>query len=153
MSDRPPAAGLPGMNGFDACRLAIERYRNFARWRNLWSILLFVLGASVVLFLLAAIFLLIREEWLPVALTTLGSIVSGVASKWVRHLHRGRRADRDRYGRLPGCAEVLRGRRGRESATGARRAAPAPRHRPVIAKKNAGQRCPAFRGTEALRKL
>ena len=83
MSDRPPAAGLREMNGFDACRLAIERYRNFARWRNLWSILLFVLGASVVLFLLAAIFLLIREEWLPVALTTLGSIVSGVASKWV----------------------------------------------------------------------
>lgn len=83
MSDRPPAAGLREMNDFDACRLAIERYRNFARWRNLWSILLFVLGASVVLFLLAAIFLLIREEWLPVALTTLGSIVSGVASKWV----------------------------------------------------------------------
>jgi hypothetical protein len=71
------------MNGFDPCQLAIERYRNFARWRNLWSILLFVLGASVVLFLLAAIFLLIREEWLPVALTTLGTIVTGVAAKWV----------------------------------------------------------------------
>lgn len=71
------------MNGFDSCQLALERYRNFARWRNLWSILLFVLGASVVLFLLAAILLLIREEWLPVALTTLGTIVTGVAAKWV----------------------------------------------------------------------
>ncbi len=71
------------MNGFDSCQLAIERYRNFARWRNLWSILLFVLGAAVVLFLLAAILLSIRQEWLPMALTTLGTIVTGVGAKWV----------------------------------------------------------------------
>jgi MFS superfamily sulfate permease-like transporter len=71
------------MNAFDACQLALERYRNFARWRNLWTILLFVLGASVVLSLLAAIFLFIRAEWLPVALSTLGTIVTGLAAKWV----------------------------------------------------------------------
>jgi hypothetical protein len=94
VSDRHP--GIPGMNGFDACRLAIERYRNFAKWRNLWSILLFVLGASVVLFLLAAIFLLIRQDWLPVALTTLGTIVSGVASKWV--MDRRAEAVREEHG-------------------------------------------------------
>jgi hypothetical protein len=71
------------MNGFDACQFALERYRNFARWRNLWTILLFVLGASVVLSLLGAIFLFIRADWLPVALSTLGTIVTGLAAKWV----------------------------------------------------------------------
>jgi len=66
------------------CEYARERHRNMARWRDLWTILLFILGAAVILFLVAAIFLFIRSEWLPGALTTLGTIVTGAGANWVR---------------------------------------------------------------------
>lgn len=66
------------------CEIAFERYKNLARWRNLWTILLFVFGASVILFLVAAIFLFItNENWLPGALSTLGTIVNATGVGWV----------------------------------------------------------------------
>ena len=52
-------------------------------WRNLWMILLFTFGASVVVFLVLAIVFFIRQDWLPAALTTLGTIVQGTGIKWV----------------------------------------------------------------------
>jgi hypothetical protein len=52
-------------------------------WRNLWSILQFVFGSVIVLFLIAVIFFFIRQDWLPGALGTLGTIVQGVGIKWV----------------------------------------------------------------------
>lgn len=58
-------------------------YLNALRWLNLWSILVYVFGVTVVLFLVAAILLFIRETWLPGALTTLGTIVSSVGITWV----------------------------------------------------------------------
>ena len=65
------------------CQFALERWRNMAKWRNLWTILLFVFGAVVVAFLCASILLFIRQTWVVGAATTLGTFASGTAMKWV----------------------------------------------------------------------
>jgi hypothetical protein len=65
------------------CDFAKLHYLNALRWLNLWSVLVYVFGVTVVLFLVAAILLFIRSTWLPGALTTLGTIVSGVGITWV----------------------------------------------------------------------
>ena len=52
-------------------------------WRNLWTILLFAFGASVVVFLVLSVVFFLRQDWLPGALTTLGTIVEGAGIKWV----------------------------------------------------------------------
>jgi hypothetical protein len=67
----------------DPCSIAFERYKNLARWRNLWTILLFVFGASVIIFLVGAVFLFIKESWLPGAMSTLGTIVNAAGVRWV----------------------------------------------------------------------
>jgi len=68
---------------FDPCGFAIERYKGIARWRNLWTILLFFFGATVVVFLCICIVLFIKESWLPGAVATVGTIVNGVGIAWV----------------------------------------------------------------------
>ncbi len=65
------------------CKIAQERFRNAALWKNLWSILLWVFGATVVIFLVLAILFFLRQDWLPGALTSLGTIVEGAGIKWV----------------------------------------------------------------------
>ncbi len=65
------------------CDYARERHRNIAMWRHLWTILLFVFGTSVVVFLCLAVLFLLRQDWLPGAVTTLGTIVNGVSIKWI----------------------------------------------------------------------
>ena len=59
------------------------RHRDALLWRNAWSILVFVLATFVIGFILVSIVFYIRQDWLPGALTTLGTIVDGVAVKWV----------------------------------------------------------------------
>jgi hypothetical protein len=65
------------------CDFAVERYRNIARWRDHWTTLLFVFGTTVILFLCASILLFIGSNWLPGAVSTLGTIVNGAAVTWV----------------------------------------------------------------------
>ena len=65
------------------CMIAQERHKTAARFRFLWTTLLFGFGASVVIFLVLAILFFLRLEWLPGALTTLGTIIEGVGIKWV----------------------------------------------------------------------
>src|SRR5580698_6622363 len=71
--------GLP----MTPCEYARERHRDIARWRNLWTILVFAFGSSVIIFLILAIFLFLQTSWLPGALSSLGTIVTGVSSSWV----------------------------------------------------------------------
>lgn len=72
------------MKGLESpCDFAKMRYLNALRWLNLWNILVYVFGVSIVLFLVVAILLFIRSTWLPGALTTLGTIVSGAGITWV----------------------------------------------------------------------
>jgi uncharacterized membrane protein YcjF (UPF0283 family) len=65
------------------CEYARERHKNYSVWRNLWTGLLFLFGAAVVLFAGAAVFLFIRSAWLPVAVSLVGMIASGAGIKWV----------------------------------------------------------------------
>jgi len=65
------------------CEYARERHQSIAHWRNLWSILLFVFGTAVVVFLVMAVFLFLKEVWLPGALSTLSTLSNGLAMKWV----------------------------------------------------------------------
>jgi len=65
------------------CEYARERHQNLARWRNLWTILLFAFAAAVVLFLIGAVLLFIRQSWLPGALSTLGTIANGLGIRRV----------------------------------------------------------------------
>lgn len=70
-------------NLLSPCEYARERHQNLVKWRNLWTILLFAFGSAITIFLIGAILLFIRESWLPGALSTLGTIVSGVSTGWV----------------------------------------------------------------------
>jgi hypothetical protein len=65
------------------CKIAQQRHRNAALWLRLWNILIWVFGAAVVVFLVIAVLFFLRQEWLPAAVTMLGTIVEGVAIKWV----------------------------------------------------------------------
>jgi putative flippase GtrA len=65
------------------CEYARERHQNMVQWLNLWTILLFAFATALIIFLILVIFLFIRSTWLPVALSTIGSIVSGVIIQWI----------------------------------------------------------------------
>lgn len=65
------------------CDYARERHGNIAKWRNLWTILMFTFGTTVVIFLIFTIIFFLRQDWLPAGLTTLGTIVQSVGIKWV----------------------------------------------------------------------
>jgi O-acetylhomoserine/O-acetylserine sulfhydrylase-like pyridoxal-dependent enzyme len=65
------------------CEVAQTRYFQALRWLNLWKVLLYIFGATVVLFSVAAIVLFIRSSFLPGAITTVGTIVSGAGIAWV----------------------------------------------------------------------
>ena len=65
------------------CDIAQDRHRGAVIWRNLWTLLLWIVGLSVVIFLVMAVLYLIQEDWLPAALLTLGSIAEGLGLKWV----------------------------------------------------------------------
>lgn len=68
---------------FSLCEYALQRHKNLARWRTLWTILVFAFGAAIVGFLIVAIVLFVRASWLPGALSTLATIVSSVGTTWV----------------------------------------------------------------------
>ena len=65
------------------CDFAKLHYYSASRWLSLWKILVYVFGIAVVLFLVASILLFIRSSFLPGALTTLGTIVTGSGITWV----------------------------------------------------------------------
>lgn len=65
------------------CEYARDRHKNIALWANLWRGLVYAFGTAVILFLILAIYLWIRQTWLTASLTTLGTIASGTAVKWV----------------------------------------------------------------------
>ena len=68
---------------FDPCPIAVDRYKNLARWRNLWTILLFVFGATVIAFACVSIVLFSATQWLPGAFVTIGAIAGGAGVGWV----------------------------------------------------------------------
>lgn len=65
------------------CDYSIARHRTLLWWRGLWTLLLFAFGAAVVVFLCISIILFNHTAWLAGAASTVGTIASGAAVKWV----------------------------------------------------------------------
>lgn len=65
------------------CKIAQQRYRNAALWRNLWMILLLGLGVVLVIFFIISIVFLLRQDWLPGVLATVGTIAESAGIKWL----------------------------------------------------------------------
>lgn len=71
------------MSNPNPCSFAIKRYVDKRRWLNLWTLLLWIFGVTVIIFCCTSILLFIRETWLPGALTVLGTIVNSAGIAWV----------------------------------------------------------------------
>lgn len=67
----------------DPCQYARDRHKNFLLWRNLWTVLLFSFGATVVATLVITIAFGRDGKLLEAAASTLGAVAGGVAIKWV----------------------------------------------------------------------
>ena len=70
-------------SGIDNCQYARQRHQNLLRWRNLWTILLFVFGAAIVVVLVLTIAFVTDGKYVETAASTLGTVASGVAIRWV----------------------------------------------------------------------
>lgn len=60
-----------------------KRHEYTLFWMNLWTGLVFVLGAAVVAFLVFCIYLLTQGQVLEGAISAIGSLVSGGGFAWV----------------------------------------------------------------------
>jgi hypothetical protein len=67
----------------DPCAYARERHLNLLRWRNLWTILLFVFGAAIVIVLTLTIAFASDGKFIQSVATAVGTVASGIAIKWV----------------------------------------------------------------------
>jgi hypothetical protein len=65
------------------CEYARSRHRNAVLWMNLWNGLLFVFGSAIVIVLLFVVVFFLRQSWVSGAVSTLATIVDGVAVRWV----------------------------------------------------------------------
>ncbi|MFY9836744.1 MAG: hypothetical protein WAK55_09785 [Xanthobacteraceae bacterium] len=79
----------------DPCEIAKQRYYDCLRWLNLWKLLLFAFGVTIVIFSIVAIILFLNASWLPLALSVLGTVVNGVGIGWVVN-QRNKAADEER---------------------------------------------------------
>jgi len=71
------------MADFDPCDFLFSRWKTLALWRNLWTILIFLLGAAFMIFLVAAVLFFIKQSWVVAALSTFGTIANGVGVAWI----------------------------------------------------------------------
>ncbi len=69
--------------GITPCEYARNRHQNAVRWLNLWTGLLFVFASAVVLVLVLVILFFLRSSWVAGAVSTIATIVDGVAIRWV----------------------------------------------------------------------
>jgi len=69
--------------GLTPCDYARQRYRSTLSWRNLWTILLFTFGTTIVVFLSVTVLFFLSDRNVQGALSTLSTLVNGVAVKWV----------------------------------------------------------------------
>jgi cytochrome c biogenesis protein CcdA len=67
----------------DPCEFAKERYYGIARWRSLWTILVFVLGVLIVFMLALAIVFIFDKKWAATVVSGLGGLVTGKAMAFV----------------------------------------------------------------------
>ena len=83
------------MNGQTPCEYARERHQMMVRWRNIWTALLIIAGATVVLFVIAAILLLLLGKMPLGVVAAVASLIDGVALAWVVQRQREAVADEE----------------------------------------------------------
>lgn len=74
---------LEALASGDLCEFAKARYAGIARWRFLYTLMVFVLSALVATLLALAIVFVFNKEWAQGIVTGLGGIVSGTAMKFI----------------------------------------------------------------------
>jgi hypothetical protein len=82
-----PAANIPPpptlRSAEDMCQYARERYREIARWRSVWTVLLFLVGCAIVVFVILSIISFRDQKVIEVAAGAIGTLISGAAMTWV----------------------------------------------------------------------
>lgn len=94
----------------DLCVYAMKRYVDKRRWLNLWTVLLWIFGVTIVVFCSIAVLLFLRDTSLPGALTVLGTVVNGAGIAWV--VRQRSVAEREERGAFREFSAECRGRRG-----------------------------------------
>lgn len=67
----------------DVCAIATDRYHRIALWRQLFTVLIFVVAVVITVFLVLTIVFATNKEWAATMATGLGTLVSGVPLRWV----------------------------------------------------------------------
>jgi hypothetical protein len=76
--------------------LAQGRYHLLLRWRERWTLLIYALGVATTLFLVSAILLFVNKSWLPGALLTVASILTGATVRWLLERRNEAASEEDR---------------------------------------------------------
>ena len=67
----------------DVCAIATDRYHRIALWRQLFTVLIFLVATAIVVFLVLCIVFATNKEWAATTATGLGTVASGVPLRWV----------------------------------------------------------------------
>lgn len=74
------AEAIASNNG---CAIATDRYHRIALWRQLFTLLIFLVAVAMVVFLVLCIVFATNEEWAATTATGLGTVAGGVPLRWV----------------------------------------------------------------------
>ncbi|MDX1416746.1 MAG: hypothetical protein R3293_21270 [Candidatus Promineifilaceae bacterium] len=66
------------------CEVAIMRHQNLIRWKNLWSILLYIVGILIVFFFALAIYFFFQQSLPAGAVAFLTGLVQSGGGLWIR---------------------------------------------------------------------
>jgi hypothetical protein len=65
------------------CEIAQIRYRREAVWRHAWEILLYILGAAIIVFLIVILYFLTQGKTMEAVVTAAGTLIEGAAVVYV----------------------------------------------------------------------
>lgn len=67
----------------DVCAIATDRYHRIGLWRQLFTVLIFVVAVVMVVFIVLCIVFATNKEWAASTGTGLGTVASGLPLRWV----------------------------------------------------------------------
>ena len=65
------------------CAIATERYHRIALWRQLFTLLIFVVAVMMVVFIVLGVVFATNKEWAATTASALGATAGGVPLRWV----------------------------------------------------------------------
>lgn len=79
----------------DACEFAKQRYYSIARWRNLWTVLVFILGVFITGLLVLTLILVLNNEFVQAAISGATSIVGSAPMAFILQRRKEAKAEED----------------------------------------------------------